>query len=102
MESPHTILIRSLLHDTTIVAGRKRTDPGGWHRTFSFKSEEQVSQGVHITSHGYTAGKESYNLTIASPTPAKEDTTLKRHNQQPVWPPENELRDTPLMISAAL
>lgn len=67
-------------------------DPKGWHGTFSFKNEDQVERQFHVTSHGYTNGKEDFHLKEASHTPEKKDEALKS-NAKVVWPENSELEE---------
>ncbi|KAB8276401.1 hypothetical protein BDV30DRAFT_235852 [Aspergillus minisclerotigenes] len=66
--APKKILIRSDLHGTTSIKGRRIKDPKGWHGTFAFKSEDQLLRQYHVASHGYTNSKEEYILQEATHT----------------------------------
>lgn len=83
-------MIRSDIHDTTTTQGRTAKDPHGWHGTFAFKDSSQVQQEIHITTHGYTLGKDSFTLAMAMHTPEKADSTLRKNGRE-VWPDEADL-----------
>jgi len=70
-----------------------RQDPKGWHGTFAYKDDRQVETGFHVTTHGYTAGRDDFVLKMAKDTPEKEDKFLKGSNDQPVWPAESQLEE---------
>lgn len=47
------------MHKTTWSSGAYRKDPGGWHVTFSHKTEDHIHRGTHITCHGCVRSPES-------------------------------------------
>ncbi|EEQ34592.1 hypothetical protein McanMca71_002445 [Microsporum canis] len=102
--APEAILIRSELHDTTTIDGKRVKDPKGWHGTFAFKDGGQVKREFHVASHGYTNGKEDFVLKEASHTPQKADNTPRggKDSGKVVWPQEKFLEeyvDSPIAYS---
>nr|KMM71116.1 hypothetical protein CPAG_07423 [Coccidioides posadasii RMSCC 3488] len=68
-------LLRSDVHDTTIVAGKHVKDTKGWHGIFVFKDDNQVEWEFHVALHGYMNSKEDFSLKEATHTPEKKDST---------------------------
>ncbi|KAE8356758.1 hypothetical protein BDV28DRAFT_154436 [Aspergillus coremiiformis] len=93
--APKAILIRSDMHDTTTIEGKRVKDPKGWHGTFAFKPHNQVEREFHITSHGYTDGKEDFVLKEATHAPEKMDSTPRggKDSGKVVWPAEDLLEE---------
>lgn len=93
--APKAILIRSDIHDTTTIDGKRTKDPQGWHGTFAFKSQSQVEKEFHVASHGYTNGKEQFVLTNATHSKEKIDKTPRggRNAGKVVWPDESDLEE---------
>ncbi|KAJ5929303.1 hypothetical protein N7454_007151 [Penicillium verhagenii] len=69
------ILVRSDVHKSTINDGVHMIDPNGWHGTFAFKTSDQLLSEYHVAAHGYTNGKEDFNLQRATSTSEKADKT---------------------------
>ncbi|OJJ51294.1 hypothetical protein ASPZODRAFT_12132 [Penicilliopsis zonata CBS 506.65] len=86
---PKAILIRS-----TSINGRHQEDPNGWHLTFCYKDQEQLKSNVHTACHGYTPGKDVWQLVKSTHAGTKPDSVLKM-NGKPVWPSEDELEVAP-------
>ncbi|PYI30887.1 hypothetical protein BP00DRAFT_475895 [Aspergillus indologenus CBS 114.80] len=102
--APKAVLIRSELHKTTSMGGKHVEDPKGWHGTFAFKNNDQMERSFHVTSHGYTNGKEDFVLRDATHTPEKWDGTPRggKNSGKVVWPPEEDLEeylDSPIAYS---
>lgn len=79
-------------------------DPEGWHGTFAFKDDDQVSAELHVASHGYTGGKEDFALVKATHTTEKTDRTRRggKNSNKVVWPMEElleEFKDSPIAHS---
>ncbi|GKZ52054.1 hypothetical protein AbraIFM66951_010162 [Aspergillus brasiliensis] len=93
--APKAILIRSDIHDTTSINGQRVKDPNGWHVTMAFKDNDQVERLFHVTSHGYTNGKEDFVLKKATHDPEKVDSTPRggRKSGKVVWPAEEFLEE---------
>ncbi|KAJ0418187.1 hypothetical protein BJY00DRAFT_315236 [Aspergillus carlsbadensis] len=93
--APKAILIRSDLHMTTSHGGKHIPDPIGWHCTIAFKSEDQITRAYHVTSHGYTKGKDDFSLAQAIHSEEKPDNTPRGNPKakRVVWPPEHELQE---------
>ncbi|EDP50770.1 hypothetical protein KXV70_001074 [Aspergillus fumigatus] len=91
---PKAILIRSGSHNTTTINGTHQEDPNGWHLTFCYKDSTQLANGCHTACHGYTPGKDVWELVKSTHAGVKSDSVLKR-NGKPVWPAENELEVAP-------
>lgn len=73
--------------------GEYGIDPDGWHGTLCLKSSNQVDGKKHVTMHAYTTGQDDYDLTFASDTPEKADSTVRKKGKVPkvVWPSEEDL-----------
>ncbi|KAK2762654.1 hypothetical protein FQN54_000827 [Arachnomyces sp. PD_36] len=102
--APKAILIRSDMHETTTIDGKRVKDPKGWHGTFAFKADKQVEREFHVASHGYTSGKEDFVLKEATHTPEKKDGTPRggKRSGKVVWPSEDlleEYSDSPIAYS---
>ncbi|KAK2737610.1 hypothetical protein FQN55_000966 [Onygenales sp. PD_40] len=91
---PKAILIRSRPHKTTTMNGEHQEDPNGWHLTFCYKDQEQLTNNVHTACHGYTPGKDNWQLVKSTHAGTKLDSVLKR-NGKPVWPSASELEVAP-------
>ncbi|RAL03518.1 uncharacterized protein BO80DRAFT_376556, partial [Aspergillus ibericus CBS 121593] len=91
---PKAILIRSVVHATTSINGRRQKDPLGWHVTLCYKDETQVATGTHVACHGYVKGKT--NLEFVSSTHAGEKPdTWEKSSGSIVWPSVEELEEAP-------
>ncbi|KAJ5480960.1 hypothetical protein N7539_006854 [Penicillium diatomitis] len=88
------VLIRSGLHHTMSVAGGYVRDPRGVHVTISFKTEEQLLRGTHVTYHCYVRSMSDHTWMCAYHGGEKPDTVLKNRGEV-VWPPADELRLIP-------
>ncbi|KAK2758833.1 hypothetical protein FQN54_003525 [Arachnomyces sp. PD_36] len=86
--APKEVLIRSDVHDTTTIDGKRGKDPKGWHATFAYKDSDLVEREFHVASHGYTDGKEKFTLTDATHAPEKKDNTPRggKKSGKVVWP----------------
>ncbi|KGO75013.1 hypothetical protein PITC_032510 [Penicillium italicum] len=73
---------------------RHQEDPNGWHVTFCYKDSTQLGNGLHTACHGYTPGKDMWELTKSTHAGVKLDSVLKQ-NGKPVWPVEHELDVAP-------
>ncbi|KAL1859078.1 hypothetical protein VTK73DRAFT_7597 [Phialemonium thermophilum] len=93
--APKAILIRSDIHNTTSISGKRVVDPRGWHGTFAFKFDDQTEREFHVASHGYTTGKEEFRLINATHTPEKSDFTPRggKNSGKVVWPEWDELEE---------
>ncbi|RDA88821.1 hypothetical protein CP532_5515 [Ophiocordyceps camponoti-leonardi (nom. inval.)] len=94
MQAPSKILIRN-------AAGRHVIDPKGWHITMAFKDKDQELFGTHMTSHGYTSGKDDFILEEAVCRQEKPDETPRAEGKV-VWPKDEELieyKDSPIAYS---
>ncbi|KAG5931393.1 hypothetical protein E4U53_001800 [Claviceps sorghi] len=93
--APTAILIRLILnssdlHRTTLVKGQVMKDK--WHGTFSFKDKNQEKRNCHVTTHGYTEGRDDFILKEAIHMPEKPDDTIKADGKV-VWPAENKMEE---------
>ncbi|KAI1423174.1 hypothetical protein F5Y12DRAFT_716536 [Xylaria sp. FL1777] len=99
--APKKILIRADIHDTTTINGTYTKDLSGWHGTFAFKDSHQVQRSFHVTTHGYTNGKEDFALKEVTHSMEKKDSSSRRRGKV-VWPEEYELeeyKDSPIAYS---
>lgn len=89
------LCIRSGIHDTTTIDGKHAIDPLGFHVTIAYKYGDHVTTENHVVSHGYTGGQQSFDLTEATHTPEKADTTPRggRSSGKVVWPSANLLEE---------
>lgn len=73
--------------------GKWMKDPRGWHGTFAFKDGKQLEQQLHVASHGYTTGRESFALVESTHGSEKPDDTPRgpKPSEKVVWPEEEDL-----------
>ena len=88
-------LYRSGFHKTTTINGKYQDDPNSWHLTFCYKDEEQLANETLTACHGYTSGKDIYELVKPTHAGEKADATIKPRNNERVWPDEADLQVAP-------
>ncbi|KAG5959136.1 hypothetical protein E4U57_000871 [Claviceps arundinis] len=93
---PRQVFIRSKVHDTTWSESTRRyiKDPKGYHVTISYKTEDHMHSGTHITCHGYVWSRECMIFKEATFANEKPDTVLKKDGRF-VWPSEEDLWRAP-------
>ncbi|PYI01808.1 hypothetical protein BO78DRAFT_352848 [Aspergillus sclerotiicarbonarius CBS 121057] len=91
---PKAILIRSVVHATTSINGRRQKDPLGPHVTFCYKDEAQLAKGTHVACHGYVAGGNSLEFVRSTHAGEKADSS-KKSSGGVVWPSEEQLEEAP-------
>ncbi|KAI0415332.1 hypothetical protein F5X98DRAFT_365280 [Xylaria grammica] len=99
--APKEILIRADIHNNKEINNRGGQGLNGWHGTFAFKGSKEVESGFHVTTHGYTKGKDDFALREAAHSHAKMDSTPKQGGKI-VWPSRDELEeyvDSPIAYS---
>ncbi|KAG6092047.1 hypothetical protein E4U30_006005 [Claviceps sp. LM220 group G6] len=68
---PVIIFIRGLMYSTTISEeGERKPDPKGWHVTFSFKTQEQLDSGKHVSCQAYVDLRGNFAEVTYSPEKA--------------------------------
>ncbi|KAG6177065.1 hypothetical protein E4U10_000320 [Claviceps purpurea] len=78
------------MHSTTISEGERKPDPKGWHVTFSFKTQEQLDSGTHVTCHAYDYIDIRGNFAEATHSDEMADNLIAS-----TWPPEALLDEVP-------
>ncbi|KAE8349408.1 hypothetical protein BDV28DRAFT_141294 [Aspergillus coremiiformis] len=91
---PKAVFIRSEVHDTTSINGKRQKDPLGDHVTLCYKDEDQLRRGTHVASHGYVKDGSTLEFVQATHHAEKPDSTKKR-NREDVWPSEESLAIAP-------
>ncbi|KAK4117130.1 hypothetical protein N656DRAFT_743098 [Canariomyces notabilis] len=86
--------VRSPVHDTTTINGRRQKDPRGAHVTFSYKTQDQLGRETHIACHGYVTDTETLEFKEATHAEEKPDST-KKVSGKAVWPSEAFLWEAP-------
>ncbi|KAH7153327.1 hypothetical protein EDB81DRAFT_584572, partial [Dactylonectria macrodidyma] len=82
---PRAVFIRSEVHNTTSVDGKRQIDPLGEHVTFSYKCQDHLGRNTHVTCHGYVNNSQTLELRKATYTGEKPDST-KKMSGGVVWP----------------
>ncbi|KAG6181991.1 hypothetical protein E4U27_002052 [Claviceps purpurea] len=86
------------MHSTTISEGERKPDPKGWHVTFSFKTQEQLDSGTHVTCHAYDYIDIRGNFAEATHSDEMTD-SFEYDNGKTAWPPEALLDEVPAKFS---
>ncbi|KAG6204931.1 hypothetical protein E4U35_002977 [Claviceps purpurea] len=81
-----------MMHSTTISEGERKPDPKGWHVTFSFKTQEQLDSGTHVTCHAYVDIRGNFAEATHSDEMAD---SFEYDNGKTAWPPEALLDEVP-------
>ncbi|KAM0276624.1 hypothetical protein ACHAQH_006581 [Verticillium albo-atrum] len=70
---PKAVFVRSEVHSTTTINGRRQKDPRGDHVTFSYKTQDHLGLETHVACHGYVKDPDTLEFKEAtqlrSPTP---------------------------------
>ncbi|KAM0278421.1 hypothetical protein ACHAQH_005176 [Verticillium albo-atrum] len=91
---PKAVFVRSEVHDTTTINGRRQKDPKGEHVTFSYKSIDHLGRETHVSCHGYVNNAKTLEFREATHASEKPDSTLKRNGKE-VWPDNDEIWEAP-------
>ncbi|KAI1427202.1 hypothetical protein F5Y12DRAFT_739182 [Xylaria sp. FL1777] len=91
---PQEVLVRSDVHDTTTINGKRQKDPKGDHVTFSYKSRDHLGREVHVACHGYVTDRQTLEFREATHAPEKPD-DVKNSRGNPVWPTRERLWEAP-------
>ncbi|KFA70745.1 hypothetical protein S40288_09216 [Stachybotrys chartarum IBT 40288] len=91
---PKAVFVRSEVHSTTTINGKRRKDPRGDHVTFSYKTQDHLGRETHVACHGYVKDPDTLEFKEATHAAEKPDSTKKRNNK-PVWPADEDLWEAP-------
>ncbi|KAK0631595.1 hypothetical protein B0T14DRAFT_5183 [Immersiella caudata] len=91
---PKAVFVRSDVHDTTTIDGKRQKDPRGPHVTFSYKTQDQLGSETHVACHGYVTDNETLQFREATHAEEKADATMKASGKA-VWPGEDSLWEAP-------
>ncbi|KAF5535173.1 hypothetical protein FNAPI_12142 [Fusarium napiforme] len=91
---PKAVFVRSEVHFTTTINGRRQKDPLGAHVTFSYKTQDSLGRDTHVSCHGYVKDSETLEYAGSTHVDEKPDST-KKSSGKPVWPGESQLWEAP-------
>ncbi|KAH7029641.1 uncharacterized protein B0I36DRAFT_244279, partial [Microdochium trichocladiopsis] len=91
---PRAVFVRSEVHSTTTINGRRQKDPRGDHVTFSYKTQDHLGRETHVACHGYVKDPDTLEFKEATHAAEKPDSTMKRNNK-PIWPDDEDLWEAP-------
>ena len=80
------------IHAGKKIKGKYLPDGKGAHLTISYKTQEHLGRGTHITAHAYIFNSITMKLRQSCPRSEKEDSTLKPSGKA-VWPTGDEIRE---------
>ncbi|RBR11549.1 hypothetical protein FVER53590_13857 [Fusarium verticillioides] len=95
------LFVRSEVHFTTTINGRRQKDPLGAHVTFSYKTQDSLGRDTHVSCHGYVKDSETLEYAGSTHVDEKPDST-KKTTGKPVWPGESQLWEAPEIGIGAL
>ncbi|KAK0368385.1 hypothetical protein CLIM01_14261 [Colletotrichum limetticola] len=91
---PQAVFVRSEVHLTTTINGRRQKDPRGAHVTFSYKSQDHLGRETHVACHGYVKDPETLEFKEATHADEKPD-SIKKQSGKAVWPGAAHLWEAP-------